>query len=53
VGYYSKTMDQAKVNYVIYNKEMLAIVCSFDQWRAELAGSPSKVNVYTDYEALK
>ena len=53
VGYYSKTMDQAEVNYAIHDKEMLAIVRSFDQWRAELAGSPSKVNVYTDHEALK
>ena len=53
VGYYSKTMDHAEVNYAIHDKEMLAIVRSFDQWRAELAGSPSKVNVYTDHEALK
>ena len=32
---------------------MLAIVCSFGQWRAELQCSPHKINVYTDHKALE
>jgi hypothetical protein len=29
VAYYLKTMVDAKLNYLIYNKEMLAIILSF------------------------
>ena len=29
VAYYSRTMVDAKLNYPIYNKEMLAIISSF------------------------
>ena len=29
VAYYSKTIVDAKLNYPIYNKEMLAIISSF------------------------
>ncbi|EKD16094.1 retrotransposon nucleocapsid protein [Drepanopeziza brunnea f. sp. 'multigermtubi' MB_m1] len=29
----------AKLNYVVYDKEMLAIIRSFNNFRAELAGS--------------
>ncbi|EKD17334.1 hypothetical protein MBM_04911 [Drepanopeziza brunnea f. sp. 'multigermtubi' MB_m1] len=39
VAYYFKTMAFAKLNYVVYDKEMLAIIRSFNNFRAELAGS--------------
>jgi transposase InsO family protein len=53
VGYFSKTMAPAEVNYEIHDKEMLAIVRSFGHWRPELQGSPSQVKVYTDHKALE
>jgi hypothetical protein len=31
-------MTLAEVNYNIYDKEMLAIICSLEEWRAELEG---------------
>ena len=53
VGYFSKTMVPAELNYEIHDKEMLAIVRAFSHWRAELQGSPEKIEVYTDHKALE
>ena len=36
VAYFSKTMAPAECNYEIHDKEMLAIIRSLSQWRAEL-----------------
>jgi len=46
-------MDPAKYNYKVYNKEMLAIIQSLSQWRAELKGTNSQIKIYTDYKALE
>ena len=43
VAYFSKTMAPAECNYEIHDKEMLAIIRSLSQWRAELQGAGSKV----------
>ena len=43
VAYFFKTMVLAKCNYSIYNKEMLAIVRSLDQWRLELKSITKKI----------
>ena len=32
VAYYLKTIVDAKLNYPIYNKEMLVIILSFQYW---------------------
>jgi hypothetical protein len=32
VAYYLKTIVDAKLNYLIYDKEMLAIILSFQYW---------------------
>ena len=53
VSYFSKTMTPAELNYEIHDKEMLAIVRSFKQWRAELHSSPFKLYVFTDHRALE
>jgi RNase H-like domain found in reverse transcriptase len=39
VAYYSKTMVNAKLNYSIHDKEMLAIVSSFQHWQVHLEGT--------------
>lgn len=36
VGYYLSTMTDSEHNYDIYDKEMLAIVRAFQEWRPEL-----------------
>ncbi|KAI0992056.1 hypothetical protein K3495_g16130, partial [Podosphaera aphanis] len=53
VGYFSKNMASAELNYAVHDKEMLAIIRSFANWRAELASSPHKTRVFTDHKALE
>jgi len=53
VGYFSKTMSPAELNYQIHDKEMLAIVKSFQQWRADLASTKNEIRVWTDHKALE
>ena len=44
-------MNEAQVNYATIEKELLAIVFTFDKFRSYLVGS--KVVVYTDHSAIK
>ena len=46
-------MMPAELNYEIHDKEMLAVVRSFKQWRAELHSSPFKIDIFTDHKALE
>ncbi|KAL0318296.1 UNVERIFIED_CONTAM: Retrovirus-related Pol polyprotein from transposon.6 [Sesamum angustifolium] len=52
VIYYAlKTLDAAKCNYSITEKELLAIVFALDKFRSYLLGS--KIVVFSDHAALK
>ena len=55
VAFFSKKMSPAECNYIIYDKELLAIVKSFKTWRPKLASVDSKrpVKVYTDHKNLE
>ena len=55
VAHFSKKMTPAECNYIIYDKELLAIVKSFETWRPELASvSPDQpVKVLTDHQNLE
>lgn len=55
VAYFSKTMAPAEINYQIHDKELLAIVRSFEEWRAELIGlqRSDRFDVITDHKALE
>ncbi|KAI0992964.1 hypothetical protein K3495_g15220 [Podosphaera aphanis] len=46
-------MSPAESNYEIYDKELLAIVQAFEEWRPELEGSSDPVEVITDHKALE
>ena len=39
VAYFSKRLNPAECNYEIYDKELLAIIRCFEQWRLELEGA--------------
>src|SRR6185312_13978870 len=52
VAYYSRKLTTAEVNYEIHDKELLAIIASFHQWRSLLLGSSFPVTVYTDHKNL-
>ena len=48
-------MSPAECNYPIYNKELLAIIKAFKEWRAYLEGLQREEPflVYSDYQALE
>ena len=53
VTYYSKKMNPAECNYMIYDKELLAIARGFEIWRPELASAQQLVKVLTDHRNLE
>ena len=53
VAYYSRKLSPAELNYEIYDKEMLAIVEAFKEWRHYLEGAQHKITVYSDHKNLE
>ena len=53
VAYFFKKHNSAECNYEIYNKELMAIICTFKEWRSELEGSTCSIDVITDYKNLE
>ena len=55
VAYFSKKMSPQECNYEIYDKELLAIVRAFEEWRPELASTdPNEaVQVLSDHRSLE
>ena len=55
VAFFSRKMNPAECNYMIYDKELLAIIRAFEIWRPEAASvDPSNpVKVYTDHRNLE
>src|SRR5947207_4821541 len=53
VAYYSKTMIDAELNYPIHDKELLAIVSSFQHWHIHLEGTLETIQVVSDDKALE
>nr|GEY51329.1 DNA-directed DNA polymerase [Tanacetum cinerariifolium] len=51
IHYASKTMSEAQIHYTTIEKEMLAVVYAFENFRPYLVSSKSIV--YTDHSALK
>jgi hypothetical protein len=50
--YYSKKITLLKLNYNIYNKELLAIITVLKEWRVFLQGIIELFIVKTDYKNL-
>ncbi len=53
IAYFSKTLFFVECNYEIYDKELLAIIRCFEQWRAELQSVKTFINVLIDHKSLK
>lgn len=53
VAFFSRKLSPAELNYEIHDKEMLAIVACFKEWRHYLEGASHKVTVYTDHRSLE
>jgi hypothetical protein len=52
IAFYSRKLTSAEVNYQVYNKEFLAIITTFEQWRPYLAGAQHRVQVLTNHKNL-
>lgn len=52
VAFYSHKLHGAELNYPIYDKEFLAIVNAFKEFRHYLRGSQHRVTVYTDHKNI-
>ncbi len=53
VAFFSKKHSPAECNYEIYDKELLAIVRSFEEWRPHLIGAAEPIRVLTDHKNLE
>ena len=53
VCFYSRKFTAAELNYPIYDKELLAVVAAFQQWRVYLEGAQHPIQVYTDHKNLE
>lgn len=53
LGFYSKKLNPAERNYTVHDKELLAIVKTFDAFRHWLHGTKEPVKVWSDHSALK
>lgn len=53
IAYYSRKFTDHEINYEIYDKEMLAIVEAFKEWRRYLEGAQHTTTVYTDHKNLE
>ena len=53
VAYFSRKHTPAECNYEIFDKELLAIVKAFENWRPELEGSAYPIDVVTDHKNLE
>ena len=52
VVFFSKKQLPAECNYEIYDKELMAIIRCFEEWRAELESSPHLIRVLSDPKNL-
>jgi hypothetical protein len=52
IAYFSRKFSGPELNYPVYDKELMAIVMSFRQWRHYLEGAP-EIEVWSDHQNLK
>jgi hypothetical protein len=52
VAYFSRKHSPAKINYEIYDKELLAIVQAFKAWCTLLEVSPHTIEVISNHQNL-
>jgi len=53
VAFFSKKHSPAECNYEIYDKELMAIVRTFEEWRAELQSVENPIQVLSDHKNLE
>jgi RNase H-like domain found in reverse transcriptase len=53
VAFRSRSLNEVEWNYEIYNKEMMAIMDSLDEWHQYLLGAQHTVEIWTDHQSLQ
>ena len=53
VAFLSKLLNETKINYEIYDKEMLAIIRGLEVWRYLLEGAQFKFEIWIDHKNLE
>jgi hypothetical protein len=53
VAFFSKKHSPAECNYEIYDKELMAIIRAFEEWRPELEGALHPIKVLSDHKNLE
>ena len=53
VAFQSWALSEVEWNYEIYNKEMIAIMDSLEDWQQYLLGAKESVEVFTDHQNLQ
>ena len=53
IAFHSKKHSPAEWNYEIYDKELLVLVRTFEEWRPHLKGSSQPVQVLTNHKNLE
>ncbi len=52
VAYCSQSMNPTEQNYQVYDRELMAIICSLREWRCYIYGSSFTMIVWTDHHNL-
>jgi hypothetical protein len=52
IAYYSRKLSVSEINYEVHDKELLAIVACFHQWRSFLLSNTEPVKVFSDHKNL-
>jgi hypothetical protein len=53
VIFFSEKYTPIESNYKIYNKELMAIIRAFEEWRPEREGTLYPIQVLSDYKNLE
>ena len=53
IGYYSRSLNAAEMNYDIHDRELSAVVESFKHWRPHLAATQHTIEVLCDHKNLE
>ena len=51
--FYSKSLNFVEINYHIYNKKLLIIICCVEHWRFELVYMKFSIQIFIDHQTLK
>ena len=48
----SKSLNLAKRNYTVYDKEILSVICGLEEWRHILKGTEHMIEILNDHRNL-